>query len=137
MLAWRPNVARLATGIFLTALIFIVLVANAGQARHYFGWFLAMPGGDIIGHFGMMDAFSFLVNYWLRCRRVRVGHFTPLLGTLIVAVVVGLEEFSQMFVLTRSFSLLDLGADLLGIVIFGRLAEVACLREAAGDAANP
>ena len=137
MLARRPNVARLATGIFLTALIFIVLAANAGLARHYFGWFLALPGGDLIGHFGLMGAFSFLVNYWLRCRRVRVGRLAPLQGTLIVAVVVSLEEFSQMFVLARSFSLLDLGADLMGIVIFGRLAEVACSREAAGDAANP
>jgi len=43
-------------------------------------------------------------------------------GSLLVAVIVSTEEFSQMYIPSRTFSLLDLVADYAGILLFGRLA---------------
>jgi VanZ family protein len=43
-------------------------------------------------------------------------------GSLIVAVIVTLEEFSQLFLHNRGFSLVDLAADYVGIILFGQLA---------------
>jgi VanZ family protein len=47
---------------------------------------------------------------------------TVLKGSAIVATVVTVEEFSQLFFRSRSFDLADLTADLLGIWVCGWLA---------------
>ncbi len=44
------------------------------------------------------------------------------MGSLIVALVVMLEEFSQLFIRYRSFDLTDLLFDYAGIFHFGQLA---------------
>jgi VanZ family protein len=87
-----------------------------------------LPYGDKIGHFFLMGTFSLLVNLALEARTVRFGRFTPLLGTLIVLLLVTLEEISQNWVDTRTFSLLDLAFDWAGIWIFGRIAAIICHR---------
>jgi len=112
---------------FCLALIAIVIAANLGLAPTWF-WFVGLvPWGDKLGHFGLMGAFSFVVNLALRARRtrapwLRVGRIRPLVGTLIVLAVVALEELSQVFLRYRSASLEDLACDVLGIVVFGWLA---------------
>jgi VanZ family protein len=49
------------------------------------------------------------------------------LGSLVVAIAVIGEEFSQIFLSTRSFSLLDLSADFLGIACASWMISRLCL----------
>jgi VanZ family protein len=65
----------------------------------------------------MMGIFAFLLNWSLNFKQIwRIS-----LGSLIVLVIVTIEEISQIFIRGRTFSWNDLVADLLGIVIFGEL----------------
>jgi VanZ family protein len=49
-----------------------------------------------------------------------------LLGSWIVAVIVLIEEFSQLFIRGRTFDFGDLLSDLAGIVVFGEIALFVC-----------
>jgi VanZ family protein len=41
------------------------------------------------------------------------------LGSVLIFLIITIEEVSQVFVTTREFSLLDLGSDYLGIALAG------------------
>jgi len=69
-----------------------------------------------------MGFFSFLANLVLRAKRVTAFGFRILLGSLLVFFVVFIEECSQLFFADRTFSTLDLVADVAGIWLFGRFA---------------
>ena len=62
------------------------------------------------------------MNLFLRGRTFNICKKPIYLGTFIVIVIITSEEFSQMFFTLRSFDLLDLTFDLVGIHLFGNLA---------------
>jgi VanZ family protein len=64
-----------------------------------------------------MGTLSFLANLSLCCRTVRIHGRPLMLGTIVVLVVVALEELSQAFITTRSCDAGDFGADALGILL--------------------
>ena len=107
------------------ALFLAFLVFLAGQRRYQF-LFRAVrqtPYGDKVGHFLLMGLFSLLVNLALSCRKIRMGRLSALVGSVIVALVVTVEEFSQIFVRYRRFDPADLLFDYAGIFLFGILAS--------------
>ena len=81
-----------------------------------------LPHGDKIGHFLLMGSLALLVNLAMDVRRVNIRGRWFLLGSLIVGLIVTLEEVSQILIPARTFSLYDLAADYLGIYLFSRLA---------------
>ena len=111
-------------GTFILILILIVLIVNLGLGPVYFPFIYNYPGMDKIGHFILMGILSFLVNTLLKGEKISVLSLSLLKGSLIVIFIVMLEEFSQIFLTYRAFSLLDIFADLLGIILFGRLADL-------------
>ncbi len=115
-LRWLPFL------LFAAFIGFVVYLANSGQGGTYWSFLDDIPYGDKLGHFWLMGTLSLLLNLALRARTVRIGPVTVLLGSLIVAVVVTAEEFTQIFLPGRTFDLIDLGADYLGIFLAGRLA---------------
>jgi len=86
-------------------------------------WLHAVPAADKLGHFVLLGTMSLLVNLSMDLKRWRIGGRELLAGSIIVAILATAEEFTQRFIPTRSFSLLDLAANYLGIFVFGRLAE--------------
>jgi VanZ family protein len=110
------------TGMFILFVIGVVLVADVGLGSTLFVFLDHVPGGDKTGHFVLIGMVSFLVNMSLSAARTRVFSVHVLKGSLIVAVIVTLEEFSQLFLRNRGFSLIDLAADYAGIILFGQLA---------------
>lgn len=110
------------TALFVLILILIVLVANLGLAPSLFGFLTRIPYGDKLGHFVLAGMFALLVNLWLRASRVRIGSMDVLKGSLIVLAIITVEEFSQLFLQFRGFSLIDLVFDYAGILVFGHLA---------------
>jgi VanZ family protein len=85
-----------------------------------------------MGHLILMGLFSFLLNMALQSRTVRVWKIELLKGSLIVALVVTLEEFSQLFIRYRTFDVGDLLFDYVGIFSFGLLASLLTRRRLTG-----
>jgi VanZ family protein len=112
--------------IYVLILAGIVVLADLRETQFLFKPIRRMPYGDKIGHFLLMGFFSFMLNLALKAKTFRVWRINFLLGTLIVLVVVFIEECSQIFIRGRSFDYRDLIADFAGIVIFGELARLIC-----------
>ena len=115
---------KLLASLFAAFIIGVIALANTGQLGPYFGWVNKIPAGDKLGHLILMGTLCLLVNLALSCRSARLGGWSLPLGTLVISTLVLLEEFSQIFIPTRSFDLVDLAADALGI----SLATLAALR---------
>lgn len=111
------------TGLFIIILILIVIIANLGLGSEYFPFIYNVPGLDKVGHFFLMGTLSFLVNFILKAKKINILSLDILIGSLVVIVVVTLEELSQLFLIYRAFSWLDLLFDLGGIFLGGRLAS--------------
>lgn len=119
--------------ILLVAYVFIlaviVFLADRKGTRYMLNFVGNIPYGDKLGHFCLMGGFSFLLNLVLNAKTIRLLKINVLLGSLIVVIVVTIEEISQLFVSGRSFDWSDLVFDYLGIFIFGKLAEFICRRK--------
>lgn len=111
---------------YVLALATLVVLADRGELDQYISFYKLIPYGDTLGHFLLMGTFSFLVNVAIKAREVRMAGRQFLLGSVVVFGIVLLEECSQPFFAGRTFSLLDLAADAVGIWFFGRLARVVC-----------
>lgn len=109
-------------GIYILFLVLLVFLVDQKQYQFLFRFVRQTPYGDKAGHFLLMGLFSLLLNLALSCRKVRVGAFSLLTGSIIVAVIVTLEELSQIFVRYRTFDPVDLIFDYTGIFLFGQLA---------------
>lgn len=104
-------------------LVLLVFLADQKQYQFLFRFVRRTPYADKVGHLFLMGLFSLVINLALSCRRVRIGRLSLLLGSLIVMVVVTIEEFSQRFVRYRTFDPMDLLFDYTGIFLFGLLAS--------------
>ncbi len=110
------NRIRLVFLIFCGFLATVITTADKGLGSEYWGWLRHVPLGDKVCHFGLMFTLCVLTNLVLKCRVMPFqGHRMILLGTVIVAIVVVGEEFSQIWIPGRTFDLFDLTADFLGI----------------------
>jgi VanZ family protein len=122
--------ARMKILLFLYVFVLAVIIFIAGQkgTRSLLNFVGNIPYGDKLGHFVLMGGFSLLLNLVLNAKTVGRGKFNYLLGSLIVALVVTLEEISQIFISGRTFDSGDLVFDYLGIFVFGELARFICRR---------
>jgi VanZ family protein len=115
--------------VYILVLAVIIFIASQKGTRYVLNFVGNIPYGDKLGHFLLMGGFSFLLNLVLNAKTFGVGKFNYLLGSLIVVVVVTLEELSQKFVAGRTFDWGDLVFDYFGIFVFGELARFICQRK--------
>ena len=120
----HQQLLRWATIGFGTTLAGIITAFNLGLA-HTISCYVHndFPFSDKLAHFFLAGVFSLLVNLTLRASRVRVGSVHLLLGSLILLPLAALEEFSQIVMAHRIFSLQDLAANCIGIIAFGWIAS--------------
>ncbi len=104
-------------GIFLAGVVFL-----ANTQAGVFNFVNRIPLGDKWGHFILIGTMSFLIV--LACWRSGwVNNGRQLwLASAGFACLVTAEEFSQMWLPTRTFSYMDLTFNYLGIVCFGLVA---------------
>ncbi len=81
-----------------------------------------IPYDDKIAHFFLAGALSFFVNLSLSLSRVSIRNIKLLKGSVILLVMITLEECSQILFPARSFSLSDLFSGYIGVLCFGRVA---------------
>lgn len=115
-------IAKAALAAFLVFLGYLVYSADHGQWPEVLSFYKRIPAGDKVGHFLLMGTLSFLVIWVSSARSFSVGRIRIPIGAALVFLAVCLEEISQIFIPGRTFSLLVLSADLLGIVAFSWLA---------------
>ena len=104
---------------WLASVVVIIVVADLGRLTPIYTILTAYPGSDKVGHFVLMGGVAFFMNLRLRCREWRGW----LVGSVVVGTLVTIEEFSQLWMTSRTFDLLDLAADFAGILSFGWLAK--------------
>ena len=113
--------------------LFIVIIVILADTRRLapLGFIYDFPYGDKVGHFFLFGLFSLVVNLavfesrWAPAAGISLkrDYRRPAAVTsLIIAFFVALEEFSQMWFPSRTFSLFDLSASFLGIAFFTWLA---------------
>ncbi len=102
---------------FLVFLGYIIYLANTGQRSVFFDLVRAIPYGDKLGHFVLFGTLTALAVMATGFKKVSVGKAQLFLAVPIVSAVVLLEELSQGFFATRTFDLMDLLFDGLGIAV--------------------
>jgi len=111
------------TLLFLLFIIAIVIGANTDQFPRVLKSLYDFPGGDKIGHFILFGTLSFLLN---KSSLMLLPKWNParlfLTVSLLLAILIGLEEWSQSLFPARTMSIIDLIASCLGVFVFALLA---------------
>jgi hypothetical protein len=108
--------------LFSLFILAVVVAADTGIIGQYLKW-LTFFGGDKIGHFALFGMLSLLINLALfQAFAVSDPKRVAGISGLLLALLIGAEEFSQNFFSTRTASWMDLAASYLGVVVFSLLA---------------
>ncbi len=109
--------------LFAVFLVALVILANLGLGSSFYSFIRIIPGGDKTGHFVLFGLMSFFLNSALDGKLINFHLLKMMKGSFILIVIITIEELSQYFIPTRTFSLLDLGASYLGVYCFGELSK--------------
>jgi len=82
-----------------------------------------IPMYDSIGHFVLYGIWFYLLHRALRYKSVTILKLDVPIAFLILFPIVALEEFAQALASTRTFSLIDLLWDFVGMCLFWFLAN--------------
>ena len=100
------------------AILVIVLLADT---RHlgFLHVVYDIPFGDKVGHFVLFGLFSLLVNLAaFEARPDRDKMRLSIVVSVLLALPIGLEELSQRWIPSSTFSWLDLACSYLGVAVF-------------------
>lgn len=95
----------------------IVVQANKGNSNIFFDIVALLPLGDKVCHMLLFGMLSTLTIIAFKCRQVRINNYKVPIGAIIVLAFSLTEELSQIFFMHRTFDLMDVAADILGIMI--------------------
>ena len=113
----------ISTGLFLTLIVAIVAGANTGRLPHALERLSSFPGGDKVGHFLLFGILSYLLNRSALLLFPKRDPVRLILGlSLLLSILIGLEEWSQSLFPSRRMSVNDLLASFLGVLLFALLA---------------
>ena len=107
-----PLLAALA---FIVFLIGVIVIADRGEGNAWWAFLDRIPYGDKAGHLGLIGTLSLLCNLAFR---PQPPGFLPrwiTLTTLVLFLVLSLEEVAQAFIPTRTCDFYDWLADLAGL----------------------
>jgi VanZ family protein len=115
--------------LFAFLLLVIIVLADMGALPRYLQLINDLPYGDKAGHFMLYGILTLLVDLALfrlppdPSAALRMSRrLLAIKSGLVLALLIGLEEFSQQFFADRTFSLSDLAASYLGLIFFSWLA---------------
>jgi len=115
---WLPRL----TPSFALFLVALVALANSGQATSELLRIVrAVPGGDKTVHFFLAGTMALLLNLSWRGSCWRIGPLPIQKGSVVVALLCTLEEYSQLYMRVRAFDTEDLLYDYLGILTLGQI----------------
>ena len=110
------------TVLFVLFIILMIILADTGNLDILYR-INRIPYADKAGHFILYGILALLIDLTLfRSRPSLSRKRVAVLSGLVLALLIGLEEFSQQYFADRTFSLMDLGASYLGVISFSWLA---------------
>jgi VanZ family protein len=110
------------TVLFTLFIILIIILADTGHLG-VLAVLYHIPFADKAGHFILYGILTLLINLTLfRAVPLPNRKWAALLSGVILALLIGLEEFSQRSFSNRTFDLIDLSASYLGLIFFSWLA---------------
>ena len=107
------------TILFTLFILLIIVLADLGQLG-LLGFINSIPYGDKAGHFILYGILTLLLDLtFLRSKRFTLRpNLLVLRIALILALLIGIEEYSQQFFAKRTFDLVDLAFSYLGVAFF-------------------
>ena len=110
------------TILFALFILVIIILADMGLLG-ILGFVNRIPFGDKIGHVVLYGILTLLLDLTLfQSFPSRNPGRVALTSGLILALLIGIEEYSQQFFPNRTYSLADLAASYLGVIFFSWLA---------------
>ena len=108
--------------LFSLFIITIIVLADTGRLG-ILKIINQIPYGDKAGHFILYGILTLLIDLTLiRSLPNRGPKLVTVICGLTLALLIGLEEFSQQYFPSRTFDLMDLTASYLGVIFFSWLA---------------
>ena len=108
---------RLISISFVIFIGYILYSANTGGSNIFFSTIGKVPFGDKIAHMSLVGMLAFLLNLLLNAKTFSFKGFNVLTASFGVFCFMTLEEFSQIWIDSRNFDLLDLTFNYIGIGI--------------------
>ena len=109
--------------LFAFLLLLIIVLADMGALPRYLQLLKDLPYGDKAGHFILYGILTLLADLALfGAHPERSREWLTVTSGLILALLIGIEEFSQQYFASRTASLIDLAASYLGVSFFSWLA---------------
>jgi len=109
--------------LFSLFILLVIALADTGSMPRFLKAIYDFPHGDKLGHFLLYGLLAFFVTTAL------IGAFSnrsprrvALWTCLVLATLIGVEEFSQRYFSSRTFDLVDLTASYLGVIVGGWVA---------------
>ncbi len=110
----------IAFGLFI---VLVIVLADTEHLPRFIKGIYDFPFGDKLGHFVLYGLLTFFATAALIMTfQNRTSKQVTLSTGLILALLIGFEEFSQIFFSSRTFDLVDLTASYLGVIVGGWLA---------------
>jgi VanZ family protein len=108
---------KVLAALFALFIVIVIVLADANQLG-FIKSLYDFPNGDKAGHFILYGILSLLLNLTLlRSRRFPDPKRAALTLTLLLALVIGLEEWSQIFIPERTPDWWDLLFSYLGVAL--------------------
>lgn len=109
--------------LFASLIVSIIVLADLGAIPSHLIFWNDYPYGDKAGHFILFGVLTLLIDLSLfRSLREWSPWRIAAVAGVVLALLIGLEEYSQQYFADRTFSLLDLAASYLGVMFFSWLA---------------
>lgn len=102
---------------FFVFILWILYLANTGGNSLFFDFIRSIPYGDKLGHMGLFGFLTLAVVVGSKFRAFQFGKLNVYYGAALVTFFAIGEEFSQLFISSRTFDLLDLVANFVGIAL--------------------
>ncbi len=106
--------------LFFIFIVGVIILADNGGLPRSIRSLYDFPNGDKLGHFILYGLLNFFITYALLSSRLSQSRSWVTLSVgFVLALLIGVEEWSQQFFSTRTFDLIDLSASYLGVVVGG------------------
>lgn len=119
------RIARILLAITSIAVIAFIYFRNIGLHSELNRELEHIANIDKLGHFLIFGTLSFLAVIASNFHRIRLSStYAIYSAAIILSVIVTFEEFSQLLLSNRTFELLDLSANLAGVLSFSYIASL-------------
>jgi hypothetical protein len=114
----QPFLRALPVLLFFPFILWIIIMADSGTENILFDLIKSVPQGDKLAHLGLYGLLTVLLNVALNFRALTIKNYPLQWGAVLVLTFALLEEMSQYFFPNRTLDMIDVIADVIGIVLF-------------------